>query len=171
MENEVMVEQVVKIEDYVDELSELLIQVVGDGASIGFLPPLKMEEAKCYWEGVLQSDCILFITKVNQEIAGTVQLHLCMKENGRHRAEVAKLMTHPGFRRMGLGRQLMEVLEDKAKRDGRTLLVLDTREGDPSNRLYQAMDYVEAGKIPNYAKSANGDYHSTIYYYKELKVT
>ncbi len=169
MENEVIIEQVVKIEDYVAELSELLIQVVGDGASIGFLPPLKIEEARSYWEGVLQSDCILFIAKVNQEIAGTVQLHLCMKENGRHRAEVAKLMTQPGFRRMGIGRQLMEVLEDKAKGDGRTLLVLDTREGDPSNRLYQAMGYVEAGKIPNYAKSANGDYHSTVYYYKELK--
>jgi hypothetical protein len=29
-----------------DELSELLIQVVEDGASIGFLPPLKISDTK-----------------------------------------------------------------------------------------------------------------------------
>lgn len=168
MEHKVLIEEVDTIEENINELSELLVQVVEDGASIGFLPPLEIAESRGYWEGVLQPDCILFIAKVNHEIAGTVQLHLSMKANGRHRAEVAKLMTHPGFRRMGIGRQLMEKLEEKAKSEGRTLLVLDTREGDPSNQLYHGMGYLEAGKIPNYAKSADGDYHSTVLYYKVL---
>jgi ribosomal protein S18 acetylase RimI-like enzyme len=168
MEQNVVIEEVHSINEYMDQLSELLVQVVEDGASIGFLPPLSMDEARTYWEEGVQPDSILFVAKVGHRIAGTVQLHLSMKANGRHRAEVAKLMTHIGFRRMGIGRQLMERLEEKAKSDGRTLLVLDTREGDPSNQLYRTMGYLEAGKIPNYAKSANGGYHATIFYYKEL---
>ncbi|MBE4909075.1 GNAT family N-acetyltransferase [Bacillus luteolus] len=168
MEQKVVIEEVLVLDEYMGQLSELLVQVVEDGASIGFLPPLGMSEARAYWDGVLQTECILFIAKVGNEISGTVQLHLNMKANGCHRAEVAKLMTHPGFRRMGIGRQLMERLEEKAKSEGRSLLVLDTREGDPSNQLYRTMGYLEAGKIPNYAKSANGEFHATIFYYKEL---
>ncbi|MEC2554350.1 GNAT family N-acetyltransferase, partial [Bacillus tropicus] len=41
-------------------------------------------------------------------------------------------------------------------------------EGDPSNRLYQSLDYQEAGKIPEYAISPNGSLDSTVIYYKVI---
>jgi ribosomal protein S18 acetylase RimI-like enzyme len=166
--SDVKIEQLISIGEHIDELSELLIQIVEDGASIGFLPPLKHSEAIKYWENALNPEVILFVAKINNQIVGSVQLHLCTKQNGSHRAEIAKLMTHPNYRRNGIGRSLMQKAEERAKQEGRSLLVLDTREGDPSNHLYTSIGYIQAGRIPNYAKSASGELHATIFYYKNL---
>ena len=46
--------------------------------------------------------------------------------------------------------------------------MLDTREGDPSNRLYKSLDYREVGKIPEYAISPNGALDATVIYYKSI---
>jgi ribosomal protein S18 acetylase RimI-like enzyme len=105
---------------------------------------------------------------VDGKIAGTVQLHLCKKPNGTHRAEVAKLMTHPDYRKKGIARQLMQDIEIRAKQEYRSLLVLDTREGDPSNLLYQSIGYMEAGRIPNFAQSETGELDTTVLYYKNI---
>lgn len=150
------------------QLTELLIRVVEDGASVGFLPPLSYDEAFAYWEDVLGPGVTLWVAVQDGQAIGTVQLQCAMKANGRHRAEVAKLMVDPDSRRGGIGRALMLHLEPKAKDEGRTLLVLDTREGDPSNKLYQSLDYVQAGIIPDYAISSNGELDGTVLYYKRI---
>jgi len=154
------------IEEHLDELSELLVKVVDEGASIGFLPPMRKQDAANYWKTVLSPDVILFVAKLNNHIVGSIQLHLSTKQNGSHRAEIAKLMTHPEYRRNGIGRLLMHRAEETAKQMERTLIVLDTREGDPSNKLYSSLGYIQAGRIPNYAKSADGELAATILYYK-----
>ncbi|MFC5703351.1 GNAT family N-acetyltransferase [Cohnella faecalis] len=166
MGSKVIIEQLQSIEESSAELSELLIQVVEDGASIGFLPPLSPADSEQYWGNVISPEAILFVAKLNERIVGSVQLHLCTKQNGSHRAEIAKLMTHPGYRRKGIGRLLMQEAEKRAEREGRSLLVLDTREGDPSNILYGSLGYIQAGRLPNYAQSSNGELHATIFYFK-----
>ncbi|MFA1712070.1 N-acetyltransferase family protein [Peribacillus frigoritolerans] len=166
MNAEMKIEQLTSIEAHLNELSDLLVQVVDDGASIGFLPPMKRSEAIDYWSSAMNPDVILLVAKLRGKIAGSVQLHLCSKQNGGHRAEIAKLMTHTGYRRNGIGRSLMLGAEKRATQEGRTLLVLDTREGDPSNSLYTSLGYIQAGRIPDYAQSANGEFHPTIFYYK-----
>ncbi|MFA2831002.1 GNAT family N-acetyltransferase [Bacillus paranthracis] len=163
-----VIEEIKKINDDMEELSELLKTVVNDGASIGFLPPLDQKESAKYWETVLAPEVILYVAKINNEVAGSIQLHFVTKSNGIHRAEICKLMTHPNFRRNGIGRSLMRKAEERAKQENRTLLVLDTREGDPSNKLYKSLDYQEAGKIPEYAISPNGNLDATVIYYKFL---
>ncbi|MBH5318977.1 GNAT family N-acetyltransferase [Paenibacillus sp. GSMTC-2017] len=168
MTNEVSIEQLQSVGKHVDSLSELLIQVVEDGASIGFLPPMMHSEAIAYWNQVVSPEVILFVAKMDDRIIGSVQLHLCTKQNGGHRAEIAKLMTHPDYRRKGIGRNLMEQAARRATDEGRTLLVLDTREGDPSNDLYTSLGYLEAGRIPDYAKSASGKLDATVFYFKKL---
>jgi ribosomal protein S18 acetylase RimI-like enzyme len=160
------IEKLESIEMHIDSLSELLVQVVDDGASIGFLPPMNLSDARHYWQTVLTSNVILFVAKLNNEIVGTIQLHLCTKQNGLHRAEIAKLMTSPNARRKGVARTLMKTAEERAINEGRTLLVLDTREGDPSNLLYQSLGYIQAGKIPNFALSGKGVLDTTVIYYK-----
>jgi ribosomal protein S18 acetylase RimI-like enzyme len=156
------------INEHLYELSELLIQVVEDGASIGILPPLTLSEAIEYWENVISPNVILFVAKINKQIVGSVQLHLCTKPNGRHRAEIVKLMIDPNWRNQVIGRSLIQKAEERAMAEGRSLLVLDTKEGDPSNYLYCLLGFYHAGSIPNYAKSADGELHSTNIYYKEL---
>lgn len=167
--NELEIERLNSIGEHSEELSELLIQVVGDGGSIGFLPPLELVDAMKYWEEVLSPNVFLFVAKLNNRIIGSIQLHICTKPNGLHRAEIAKLMTHPHYRRKGVGRLLIEKAEEIAVKEKKSLLVLDTREGDPSNHLYNNLGYIKAGKIPNYAKSVSGELHGTNIYYKELE--
>ncbi|MHA7966923.1 GNAT family N-acetyltransferase [Paenibacillus sp. CAU 1782] len=169
MPYELEIKEIVGIDRYIEPFSELLSEVVEGGASIGFLPPLGLAEAEAYWRSVPAPDVVLLGAFADGALAGTVQLHVCMKANGDHRAEVAKLMTHPRFRRGGIGRALMEAAETIAKGMGKRLLVLDTRDGDPSNLLYASLGYIKAGSIPLYARSANGKLHATNLYYKELK--
>ncbi|MBD0380095.1 GNAT family N-acetyltransferase [Paenibacillus sedimenti] len=151
-----------------NNLSELLIAVVEDGASIGFLPPLILEDAVTYWQEVVQPGVHLWIAVNDGRMIGTVQLHLALKQNAGHRAEIAKLMVHPLGRRKGIARLLMQIAEEQAKEAGRSLLVLDTRSGDPSNHLYRSTGYIEAGRIPNYARSNDGKLHDTIIYFKQI---
>lgn len=149
-------------------LSRLLIRTVEDGASIGFLPPLDKDEAEAYWKEVPGPGVKLYIALEGKEVAGTVQLQLAAKANARHRAEIAKLMVHPDHRRKGIAGLLMDRAEQDAQADGRLLVVLDTRAGDPSNSLYLSRGFIEAGRIPHYARSANGSLDATVFYYKEL---
>ncbi|MDF2714346.1 MAG: GCN5-related N-acetyltransferase [Paenibacillus sp.] len=168
MNGDVRIETVLAVEERLDELATLLIEVVEDGASVGFLPPLRHSEAIRYWKQAVSPDAVLFVALLGNQTVGTVQLHLCTKQNGSHRAEIAKLMTSPDHRRLGIGRALMRAAEERARTEEKALLVLDTREGDPSNRLYASLGYVEAGRIPMYARSANGALDATLFYYKCL---
>lgn len=168
MERQIKIEQMYSVNDHVEELTNLLVKVVDEDASIGFLPPLSTSVAREYWECLLTPGVILWVAKIDNQIAGSIQLHLCNKQNGTHRAEIAKLMTHPNFRRKGVARILMKTAEERAQLEGRSLLVLDTREGDPSNLLYTSLGYIQVGRIPQFAKSASGELDATILYYKNL---
>ncbi|TYS51895.1 GNAT family N-acetyltransferase [Bacillus infantis] len=152
------------------QLSVLLADAVNSGASIGFLPPMDEAAALSYWKELQLNETALLIAEEEEEgtIAGSVQLQFCTKENGSHRAEIGKLMTHTNFRRKGIGRRLMEAAEKKAMGSGVSLIVLDTREGDPSNLLYRSLNYIESGMIPCYARSEDGSLHTTVFYHKLL---
>lgn len=164
-----VIEEIKQLENDMEELSKLLKMVVNDGASIGFVSTGTKDATK-YWQTVLAPEVILYVAKINNEVAGSIQLQLVTKPNGIHRAEICKLMTHPNFRRNGIGRSLMQKAEERAKQENRSLLVLDTREGDPSNKLYKSLDYQEVGTIPGYAISPNGKLDATVIYYKTFKV-
>jgi ribosomal protein S18 acetylase RimI-like enzyme len=155
-----------------DELVELLQDTVTSGASVGFLPPLAAGAARDYWEGVVADvgggARVLLVARDDRRVIGSVQLELASKANARHRAEVQKLMVHTRARGQGTGRRLMEAVEAAARAAGRTLLVLDTRQGDVAERLYARHGYTRAGVIPGYARSADGTLDATVYFYRLL---
>jgi ribosomal protein S18 acetylase RimI-like enzyme len=153
-------------------LVHLLDDAVASGASIGFLAPLDAEEAAAYWRGVADDldsgSRLLLAAREGDTLAGTVQLELAGRPNAAHRAEVQKLIVLTSVRKQGIGWQLMEELERGAREMGRTLLVLDTRQGDAAERLYRRLGYQEAGVIPGYARSSLGTLDGTVYFYKQL---
>jgi acetyltransferase len=155
-----------------DGLIELLRDSVESGASVGFLAPLKRELAEAFWRDMLRevgsARVILIATTENGDVAGSVQLALGQKENGRHRAEVQKLLVHSRYRNQGLGRRLMEAIEIEAQQRGITLLVLDTIEGELAEQLYLKLGYIRVGEIPNYASFPDGRLWATVIFYKEL---
>ncbi|MBX7222175.1 MAG: GNAT family N-acetyltransferase [Blastocatellia bacterium] len=156
----------------IESLTELLQDAVDSGASVGFLPPLAAETARQYWlemaEEVENGSRQLWIARQDEFIVGTVQLSLVTKPNGLHRAEVQRLLVHRRARRRGLGQALMEVLEAWARAHGRTLLVLDTRQGEPSELLYRKIGYQPAGVIPQFCLSETGKLDPTVVYYRIL---
>ncbi len=154
-------------------LVALLQDTVDGGASVGFLPPLPAAEAVAYWETVVTamrdgSRLLLIAQSETAGAVGTVQLDLAMRPNASHRAEVAKLMVHRSARRQGMGRALMLAVEEHARRLGRTTLVLDTRQGDPSESLYRSLGWQSVGAIPRYAESAGGQLDPSAFYYRLL---
>jgi acetyltransferase len=154
-------------------LVALLRDAVESGASVGFLPPLGAAEAGAYWATVAAgirdgSRVVLAARDAELGIVGSGQLELAQRANAGHRAEVAKVMVHRRARRRGIGRALMLALEGHARRLGRTTLILDTRQGDPSEVLYRAVGWTFAGAIPRYARSAAGTLDATALYYKLL---
>lgn len=155
------------------ELAALLEACVAAGASIGFLHPMAPGEAAAWWQGLdgaLRdgSRRVLLARDEAGRILGTGSLALAGLPNGRHRAEVAKLMVHPAARRQGVARQLLAALDEVALQEGRSLLVLDTRAGDAGEPLYRSLGWVEAGTIPGYALASEGGTDPTVFYYRAL---
>ncbi|PHM49792.1 GNAT family N-acetyltransferase [Xenorhabdus miraniensis] len=153
-----------------DGLIHLLQNCVESDASIGFISPLTENEAAQYWQSVetelTSGHRLLLVALEGENITGSVQLSLCKKKNGLHRADVEKLMVHTTCRQRGIGRMLMEELERLAKQYQRSLLVLDTRTNDPASALYRKLGFIEVGQIPNFALNSNGELSGTTYFYK-----
>ena len=163
------IKEITDIQNDRAELSRLFQEVVAQGASMNYLHPMSDETAACYWEGVLSEQVHLYVAILDGQIAGTVQLHLSDKENGQHRAEVAKLMTHPDARRKGVAKALLQHAEQAAIRKNRWLLLLDTEKDGPANVLYQSEGYKLIGEIPAYSQDPFGEYKNVNVYYKLLK--
>jgi len=156
----------------IDGLTAVLRDSVDNGASVGFLPPLTDDEARAYWVKALgqvaAGERLLLVARRDGRIVGTVALGLETRPNGSHRAEVQKLLVHSACRRQGIARALMTQVEDAARAEGKTLLFLDTREGDAAEMLYERMDYTRLGSIPGYARNAEGGFDPTVIFYKLL---
>jgi GNAT superfamily N-acetyltransferase len=155
----------------IDGLATLLVDAVDSGATVSFLAGLAHDEAVAWWRSVMagrSSRSIVLIARNADDILGTVQLHPAWAPNQQHRAEVAKLLVHRRARRRGIGRALMHELEQRAHAAGFTLLMLNTRQGDPAEGLYASLEWTRIGEVPGYALDPAGVPHPTVLFYKEV---
>jgi len=158
----------------ITELVDLTFNIVQGGASIGFMDDLTVEQARIFWTKVLnkvkQQKIVLIVAKnsVTNQITGTVQLQIDLPSNQAHRADVAKMLVHSDFRRMGIAQKLLQQIEKIAIDLKKTLMVLDTVTDSPAYLMYQKCGWTIVGDIPNYALLPNGLPCSTTYFYKNL---
>jgi acetyltransferase len=157
----------------IEPLGDLLIDAVHSGASVGFLAPVARATADRYWQGIFAAlgagdDVLLWVAEAQGKVVGSVQLALCPKENGRHRAEVQKLFVHTSARGKGFATLLMQAVEAEAQVRQRSLLVLDTLLGSHAETVYRRLGWSRAGEIPDFAASPDGELFPTVYYYKRL---
>jgi GNAT superfamily N-acetyltransferase len=157
---------------HIEGLAEVLLDCVAGGASVSFMASLTRLEAEAFFEkvceGVEGGDRILLGAFVESRLVGTVQVLIAMPPNQPHRGEIAKLLVCRSARGRGVGAGLMERAEEVARREGKTLLVLDTSTGGDAERLYARLGWTKAGAIPGYALLPDGEACGTTIFWKGL---
>jgi GNAT superfamily N-acetyltransferase len=156
----------------VEALADVLVDCVEGGASVSFMWPLPRERALAFWrgvaEGVARGERVLLIAEDAEGIVGTVQLITDLPENQPHRADVAKMLVHRRARRRGIAQRLMAAVDEAARAEGRTVLVLDTVTGGDAERLYERAGWQRVGVVPNYALMPDGRFCGTTFFHKQV---
>ena len=163
-----------EILEHLPQLSDILSDCVNGGASVSFMQPFSAQTALIFWKKVAESvaagERLLIVGEnTRREIVGTVQLIIDQPENQPHRADVAKLLVHQNARRQGLAKALMNYLEQAARNNGKSVLVLDTATGSGAERFYVQCGWEKAGEIPRYALMPDGEMTATSLFYKFLQ--
>jgi GNAT superfamily N-acetyltransferase len=157
--------------DDVQQLAELLVDAVDSGASVSFMSPLSINEAREWWRKMLENTrprAVVLVARDDDGIVGSVSLYPAWPPNQPHRADIAKLLVHRRARRRGIARALMLAIEEHARRSGFTLLTLDTCRGDAAEKLYASAGWQRVGVIPEYALYPDGRFCDTVVFYKKL---
>jgi GNAT superfamily N-acetyltransferase len=157
----------------VEALADVLIDCVEGGASVSFMLPLPREKAVAFWrsvaDGVARGERVLLVAEDSEgQLLGTVQLVIAMPDNQPHRADVSKMLVHRKARRRGIAQRLMAAIDDEARKEGKTVLVLDTVTGSDAERLYERAGWQRVGIVPKYAMMPTGEFCGTTFFFKHL---
>ena len=156
---------------HLDGLAAVLADCVEGGASVGYLAPFPLAEARSafavFAEEVERGRRLLFAAFDGDELVGTVQVILAMPPNQPHRAEIARLLVRRSARRRGVAQRLMERAELDARAAGKTLLVLDTADAG-AERLYERLGWTRVGVVPGYALYPDGTPCDTTFFWKAV---
>ena len=105
--------------------------ITTDYTLLTFLPPLSHDKILASWKechSQVEAGTRVIVVQLTgdpdlSEVAGVVSLYMPETETGSHRSEVGRLLVSPEFRKRGLARGLMRVLEDVAREKGRWMVV------------------------------------------------
>jgi GNAT superfamily N-acetyltransferase len=153
-------------------LAQMLVDAVHSGSAISFLDDVTVPVARAWWRNTMAqagSRAVILVARERGEIVGTVQVHPAWAPNQPHRGDVAKLLVRRDQRRRGVGEALMRAAVEAARGSGLTLLTLDTKCGDPAERLYRRLGWTHVGNIPGYALDPDRRaLHGTAIFYLDL---
>ena len=160
------------VQEAIGDLAAVLVDAVEGGDSVSFMEGFSVDDARTFYESLLpeleRGTRVLLAAYVDGELVGTVQLVHAWPPNSQHRADVAKLLVHRRARGRGLGRALMERLEEEARADGKSLLILDTVSERAADRLYERLGWTRLGTVPDYARDPDGSFCDATFFYKHL---
>jgi ribosomal protein S18 acetylase RimI-like enzyme len=153
-------------------LSGMLIEVVANGGSVGFMHPVTETEAHSFWTASLaaaaRGERIVLGAFDGEALVATVTLLLGLPPNQPHRAEIAKMMTRINYRGKGIAKALLHTAEQLAIEHKRSLLVLDTAQDEGASGLYEKQGFNLTGIIPDYALKPHGGLTATMIYWKRI---
>lgn len=155
-----------------DGLAAVLHDCVEGGASVGYLWPFSVEDARRAYEvfadEVDAGRRLLLGALLGDELVGTVQVVLAFPQNQPHRGEIARMLVRRSARRRGIAERLLAAAEEEARREGKTLLVLDAVTDGDAARLYDRLGWTTVGSVPDFALYPDGRPCATTYFYKVL---
>lgn len=161
-----------ELRERLDDLARVLHATVAGGASVGYMWPFELADARRAYEGfadeVDAGRRLLLAAFDGDRLVGTVQVVLAFPANQPHRGEIARMLVHPDARRRGIAAALLAAAEDEARRAGKTLLVLDAVTGGDAARLYEREGWTVVGDVPGFALYPDGRPCGTTYFWKRL---
>jgi GNAT superfamily N-acetyltransferase len=157
----------------IPQLAALLVDAVDSGAAVNFLAGVTHDEAAAWWteridqvrDGVISP----FVALDGETVVGSTLLIRSRNPNSPHRAEIGKVLVLQSARRRGIGAALMAAAEDRARADGRWMLILDTVTGSAAEAMYRALGWQELGVMPNHALATDGTPAPTTFFWKDLR--
>ncbi len=139
---------------------------------MGFFAPLSETMARQYWLSIVpeleSGSRVLLAAYDGDRLVGSGQLALAQRQNSPHRAELQKLFVATSARGRGVGRSLMDALHETALREGRHLIMLNTRKGIPAEGFYKSLGYLEVGVMPGWTIGPSGERYDHVERYREL---
>jgi GNAT superfamily N-acetyltransferase len=161
------------VDRYLDGLAAVLHDCVEGGASVSYLAPFSLDDARAAMTGFAQeveigTRILLAAFDGSGALVGSVQMSHAAPPNQAHRGDVAKLLVHRSARGQGVASLLMTRLEEESRAAGKTLLVLDTVTGSDAERLYARLGWQRVGVIPAYALMPDGTPCDTTVFFKRL---
>ncbi len=130
------------------------------------------ETLESYWNGVLMVPSrTLFVGKLDHAIAGSIQLvrPSKTKETSAFAASVEAHFVAPWARGHGLAKQLLDLAEREAAKDGFSVINISVRETqERALTIYREHGYSEWGTMPYY-EYVNAGMVSGHFFYKKLE--
>ena len=155
------------------ELAALIVDAVATGAGVNFLEGVTVDEAAAWWRGreldVESGRTTPFVAVDDGRVVGSTLLVRSVNQNSPHRAEIGKVIVLESHRRQGLASALMRAAENRAREEGRWLLVLDTVSESAAEAFYRSLGWQETGVVPNYALNPDGRPWAARFFWKDLR--
>jgi GNAT superfamily N-acetyltransferase len=157
----------------IPELADLIVDAVASGAGVNFLAGVTRDEAAAWWrarEGDVAAGVTTpFVALDGGRVIGSVLLMGSTNPNSPHRAEIGKVIVLQEHRRRGIAAALMAAAEERARADGRWLLILDTVAGSAADAFYRRLGWTAFGTVPDYALSPDGVPSPATFFWKDLR--
>jgi hypothetical protein len=153
-------------------LCEATDAAIIEGGGFGWVNPPGHAALERYFRGLLLvPERELFVGRLNGTIVGSTQLVRPPRNNEAQSfsAQMMHLFIAPYARGHGVGRMIVQRVEDGARALGYQVLNLDVRETQTAAiRMYESLGYIRWGEHPAYAR-VRGQIVRGFYYYKQLR--
>ncbi|HEX4525735.1 MAG TPA: GNAT family N-acetyltransferase [Gaiellaceae bacterium] len=161
------------IDAHLNELAQLLLDGHASNMALGLAPPLTRERAADAYRvtaaRLAPGERVLLGALDGDILVGAVHIARAEAENGRHRAEIQRLVVSPTSRGMGIGRALLEAAVERARELRLGLLWLTTHEETDADQFYERLGWTRLGVIPAYSTLPDGSLAGNAYYYLRLE--
>ena len=147
-------------------LAELHAEAMAAGMALGATQETDLEAL--HEAALADPDRVVLVAELEGEVVGMAHIVPSGAANAPHRAEVQRVAVAADTRGAGVGRRLMEAVEQAALERGLTLLWLTTHDGTDACVFYEAVGYTKLGVMESYSLRPDGTLAAGAFYSKDL---
>jgi acetyltransferase len=159
-------------DDIAGSLAAVHLDALRSGMALGALDTMGAAALERWYHEIISgldaAARIVLVGEENGEIVAMAHLAFSGATNAAHRAEVQRVGVVSRMRGRGIGRELMDAVEDTAREHRLTLLWLTTHDGTEACAFYEAIGYTKLGVMPDYSRRPDGTLWPGAFYFKVL---